>query len=164
MITKVLIISLVFASVSFARILENTKGTDTNETKATEILESIEIQRKHKELIIKFEAFDIKFHLKLMKANAPSNKVLSEDINGNLIEEESKTLPIFIDEETGSSIILNENIEDGTFSIEGTIGDDLMIHPMKSDTQNKHIVTKVNLEDLASDYLKNISFIPNIQL
>ena len=59
-------------------------------------MESIEIQRKHKELIIKFEAFDIKFHLKLMKANAPSNKVLSEDINGNLIEEESKTLPIFI--------------------------------------------------------------------
>ena len=96
MITKVLIISLVFASVSFARILENTKGTDTNETKATEILESIEIQRKHKELIIKFEAFDIKFHLKWMQANAPSNEVLSEDINGNLIEEEAKTLPIFI--------------------------------------------------------------------
>ena len=154
MFTKVFFI-ISFSPVLFGRKLETTeeKKRNTSESNAFQILESIEIQQRNQELIIRFTAFEEIFTLKLIKANTPSTLVLIKGINGDLIEEESNFLPIFIDEETETSITLIKNKDDGTYSVEGTIGDDLMIHPMRSETKNKHVVTQLKSKDLANDYL-----------
>ena len=155
MFTKVFFIISFSPSVSFGRKLKTIEEEKTNtiESNAFQILESIEIQQRNQELIIRFTAFEKIFDIKLIKANTPSTVVLLENINGDLMEEESNFLPIFIDEETETSITLIKNKNDGNYSIEGTVGDDLMIYPMKSETKNKHIVTQLKSKDLANDYL-----------
>ena len=60
---------------------------------------------------------------------------------------------MYVDEEAETSLMIKENLEKGTYSIEGTIGDNFIINPIPNNTENKHTLTKVKTRDLANDYL-----------
>ena len=48
--------------------------------------------------------------------------MLSEDFNGHLMKEKYTNNPIYVDKEGETSLMIKENLEKITYSIEGTIG------------------------------------------
>ena len=100
-----------------------------------------------------FTAFGSVFNLRLIKVNVLNTLVLSEDTNGDLINANYTSIPMYVDKEAEASLMIKGKKEKGQYSIEGTIGDNFMINPIQKDTENKHIVTKRKTKDLANDYM-----------
>ena len=110
----------------------------------------MDIEYENLTLLIRFEAFGKSYDIKLRKINYADNLLYSD---GDTLEEDRDILPIFVDEEREASILLQDNKAVGGYSIDGTIGDDIIIKAVKNDAKIKHTVTKLKHKDLANDYL-----------
>ena len=142
-------LTIFFIACSFGRNIENKEDDDKNNG-TTEIIKNMDIKYENLSLAIKFKAFDKSYNIRLTETAFAYDLLYSD---GDIMKGEGDFLPIFINEEKEVSILLKGKKEAEGYSIDGTIGDDIIIKAEKCDAKIKHTVTKLQHKDLANDYL-----------